>query len=85
MLLNIIRAKWIIHVDRNKLPEKIKSTNANIVHVLIILSLGGYLNAISTGSLWMKKKILGYLWYIYIYIIAIVRGRLHVHANVTFV
>lgn len=51
MLLNIIRAKWIIHVDRNKLPEKIKSINANIFHVLIILSLGGYLNAISTGSL----------------------------------
>lgn len=82
MLLNIIRAKWIIHVDRNKLPEKIKSTNANIVHVLIILSLGGYLNAISTGSLWMEKKSSVICD---IYIIAIVRGRLHVHANVTFV
>lgn len=34
-----------------KLAGRIEFTNANIFHVLIIMSLGGNLNAISTGSL----------------------------------
>lgn len=45
MLFNRIQAK------RVKLPGRIEFTNANIFHVLIIMSLGGNLNAISTESL----------------------------------